>query len=132
MLNTENLMVYFVFALILILALFNIIGTIMMIIIDKKENIQSLRVLGFDFSEIKKIFMIQGFAMTLLSGIIGLFLGLILVYIQQIHPFLYIPETNMPYPVEIHLSNILYVLLTILVMGGISTYIAVLSLNKSQ
>jgi len=130
MLNTENLMVYFVFALILILALFNIIGTIMMIIIDKKENIHSLRVLGLNFNEIKKIFKIQGFAMTVLSGIAGLVLGLLLVYLQIIRPFLYIPQTNMPYPVEIHLSNILYVLLTILVMGAISTYIAVLSLKK--
>ena len=130
MLNTENLMVYFVFALILLLALFNIIGTIMMIIIDKKDNIHSLRVLGLNFSEIKKIFMIQGFSMTVLSGIVGLLLGLVLVYIQMIHPFLYIPQTNMPYPVEIHLSNILYVLLTILIMGAVSTYIAVLSLKK--
>ena len=132
MLNTENLMVYFVFALILLLALFNIIGTIMMIIIDKKENIHSLRVLGLNFGEVKRIFMIQGFAMTVLSGLAGLLLGLILVYVQMVHPFLYIPQTNMPYPVEIHLSNILYVLLTILVMGALSTYIAVLSLKKEE
>ena len=130
MLNTENLMVYFIFALILLLALFNIIGTIMMIIIDKKENIHTLSILGLNFSEIKKIFMIQGFSMTVLSGITGLILGLILVYIQRISPFLYIPQTNMPYPVEIHWYNIFYVLITILVMGGFSTYIAVLSLNR--
>jgi len=49
---------------------------------------------------------------------------------QKWQPFLYIPQTDMPYPVEIHLSNILWVLLTILFMGGFATYIAVLRLEK--
>ncbi len=131
MLNTENLMVYFIFALILLLALFNIIGTIIMIIIDKKEHIQTLRVLGLQLSEIKKIFMLQGFLMIFLSGLIGLFFGLILIFVQMKTPFLYIPQTNMPYPVEIHITNIFWVICTLFFMGGISTYIAVLSLNRS-
>jgi len=130
MLNTENLMVYFIFALILLLALFNIIGTIIMIIIDKNENIKTLSVLGLNKKDIKKIFMIQGFGMTILSGLVGLILGLILIALQEWQPFLYIPQTDMPYPVEIHLSNILWVLLTILFMGGFATYIAVLRLEK--
>ena len=130
MLNTENLMVYFIFALILLLALFNIIGSIIMIIIDKKNDINILRFLGLNHKEIKKIFMIQGFSMTFFSGIIGMILGLILVGIQIHSPFLYIPGTNMPYPIEIHLSNIAWVLLTLLFLGGFSTYIAILSLKK--
>ncbi len=130
MLNTENLMVYFIFALILLLALFNIIGTIIMIIIDKKENINTLRVLGLDLGDIKKIFMIQGFAMTVLSGLAGLILGLILIGIQKMMPFLYIPQTNMPYPVEFHWTNVLWVLLTIVFMGAFATYIAILKLEK--
>jgi len=130
MLNTENLMVYFIFALILLLALFNIIGTIIMIIIDKNENIQTLKVLGLNKDEIKKIFMFQGFGMTFLSGLIGLILGLILIAIQKNHPFLYIPQTDMPYPVEFHLTNVLWVLFTILFMGAFATYIAILRLDK--
>jgi len=131
MLNVENLMVYFVFALILLLALFNIIGSVIMIIIDKKEDIHILRVLGLELSEIKKIFMIQGFFMTILSGLSGLVLGLLLVFVQLKKPFLYIPQANMPYPVEIHFTNILWVILTLLFLGFISTYVAVLSVNKS-
>jgi len=130
MLNTENLMVYFIFALILLLALFNIIGTIIMIIIDKNDNIKTLSVLGLNKKDIKKIFMIQGFGMTILSGLAGLILGLILIALQKWQAFLYIPQTDMPYPVEIHLYNILWVLLTILFMGGFATYIAVLRLEK--
>ncbi len=130
MLNTENLMVYFIFALILLLALFNIVGTVIMIIIDKKENIQTLRVLGLNRSEIKKIFMFQGFGMTVLSGLAGLVLGLILIGFQKLHPFLYIPQTNMPYPVEFHWTNILWVLLTIVFMGSFATLIGVSRIEK--
>ena len=130
MLNTENLMVYFIFALILLLALFNIVGTIIMIIIDKKDDINTLRVLGLDRSEIKKIFMIQGLGMTVLSGLSGLILGLILVGIQHFHPFLYVPQTNMPYPVEFHWSNILYVLLTIIFMGTFATLVGISKIEK--
>ena len=130
MLNTENLMVYFIFALILLLALFNIIGTIIMIIIDKKGDIYTLRVLGLDRVEIKKIFMIQGLGMTVLSGIAGLILGLILVAIQHFHPFLYVPQTNMPYPVEFHWSNVLYVLLTIIFMGTFATLVGISKIEK--
>ena len=130
MLNTENLMVYFIFALILLLALFNIVGTIIMIIIDKKDNIHTLRVLGLDRSEIKKIFMIQGLGMTVLSGLVGLIFGLVLIGIQQFYPFLYIPQTNMPYPVEFHWSNILYVLLTIIFMGSFATLIGISKIEK--
>ena len=130
MLNTENLMVYFIFALILLLALFNIVGTIIMIIIDKKDNIHTLRVLGLDRSEIKKIFMIQGLGMTVLSGLVGLIFGLVLIGIQKFQPFLYIPQTDMPYPVEFHWSNILYVLLTILFMGTFATLIGISKIEK--
>jgi len=130
MLNTENLMVYFIFALILLLALFNIVGTVIMIIIDKKENIQTLRVLGLNHVEIKKIFMFQGFGMTILSGMVGLIVGLILIGLQKLHPFLYIPQTNMPYPVEFHWANILWVLLTILFMGSFATFIGVSRIEK--
>ncbi len=130
MLNTENLMVYFIFALILLLALFNIVGTIIMIIIDKKDDIHTLRVLGLDRSEIKKIFMIQGLGMTVLSGLAGLIFGLILVGIQHFYPFLYVPQTDMPYPVEFHWSNVLYVLLTIVFMGAFATLVGISKIEK--
>ena len=124
MLNTENLMTYFILLLILILAIFNIIGSLIMIIIDKKENIQTLKVLGMDLDDIKKIFLIQGVSMTMISGIAGLIFGLLLIFLQLHFPFLYIPQTSLAYPVEIHLSNIMAVLLTLFILGFLSAYIA--------
>lgn len=125
MLNTENLMTYFILSLILILALFNITGTVIMIILDKSENIKTLKVLGLKTLEIRKIFLYQGILMTLISGIAGLVVGLILISVQIKFPFLYIPQTRMAYPVEIHLTNIVAVLLTLFFLSVISTLIAI-------
>ncbi len=124
MLNTENLMTYFILLLILILAIFNIIGTLIMIIIDKKENISTLKVLGMETTDIRKIFLLQGVSMTLISGVAGLIFGLIIIFIQLKSPFIYIPQTTLAYPVEIHLSNILAVLFTLLSLGLLSALIA--------
>jgi len=130
MLNTENLMTYFILALILILALFNIIGSILMIIIDKKDNIITLRQIGLNTKEIKKIFMTQGLGMTWISGFTGMLFGLMIIFIQLKKPFLLIPQTNMPYPVEFHLSNIFVVALTLGLLGFFSTLIAVRSIKE--
>lgn len=124
MLNTEHLMTYFILLLILILAIFNIIGTLIMIIIDKKENITILKVLGMETLDIRKIFLFHGISMTLFSGVAGLLAGLLLIYLQLTNPFLYIPQTTLPYPVEIHLSNIIAVLFTLLSLGTLSALIA--------
>ncbi len=124
MLNTEHLMTYFILLLILILAIFNIIGTLIMIIIDKKENIFTLKVLGMETADIRKIFLYHGISMTFISGIGGLLAGLSLIYFQLKKPFLYIPETSLPYPVEIHLSNVIIVILTLLTLGFLSALIA--------
>ena len=125
MLNTENLMTYFILVLILLLALFNVIGTLIMIVIDKADNIKTLKILGLKISEIRKIFMIQGVSMTLISGFAGLLIGIILVYIQMKKPFLFIPQANMPYPVEIHFINISAIVFTLFVLSLFSTTIAV-------
>jgi lipoprotein-releasing system permease protein len=130
MLNTENLMTYFVLALILLLALFNIIGSIMMIIIDKKNNIKTLKQLGVNFAKIKKIFFIQGFSMTMISGLSGLLLGLLIIFIQVKYPFFFLPQTNIAYPVELHLSNVFWVVITLVFLGLFSTFIAVNSLKE--
>jgi len=130
MLNTENLMTYFVLALILLLALFNIIGSIMMIIIDKKSNINTLKQLGIHFGKIKKIFFIQGFSMTMVSGLSGLLFGILIIFIQIKYTFFFLPQTNIPYPVELHLENIFWVLITLVFMGLFSTIIAVKSLKE--
>lgn len=129
MLNTENLAVYLIFTLVIIIALFNVIGAIIMMILDKKKSLNTLFNLGANASTIKRIFFIQGSLMTLISGIIGLVLGLIIVWLQQTFKLVMITP-SLPYPVEIKVWNLVIVLLTITILGLIAAKIASARINK--
>lgn len=123
MLNTENLAVYLIFTLVVIIALFNVVGSIIMVILDKRENIKTLYNLGASPSAIKKIFFMQGALMTIVGGILGLLVGIIIVYLQLEFALVMITPT-LPYPVQFTFTNVLIVLLTIGTLGILASYIA--------
>jgi lipoprotein-releasing system permease protein len=131
MLNTENIVVYLIFTLILIIALFNVIGSIIMMIIDKKHDLKTLYNLGTPIREIKKIFFYQGALLTVLGGICGVILGILLVGSQYMFNYIKIPGTNIPYPVELTISNIVIVLLTIFSLGLLASKIASYRISKT-
>ena len=121
--NTENFVSYLIFTLIVIIALFNVIGAIIMMIIDKKSNLKTLLSLGATIKEIKKIFILQGFLLTFFGMCIGLFLGIVLVFLQKkFEIFMIVP--NLAYPVEFRFTNLLIVLFTITILGFIAAKIA--------
>jgi lipoprotein-releasing system permease protein len=121
--NTENFVSYLIFTLIVIIALFNVIGAIIMMIIDKKANLKTLFNLGATIKEIKRIFIIQGFMLTFLGMCIGLLLGVALVFLQKkFEIFMIVP--NLAYPVEFRITNLLIVFFTITILGFIAAKIA--------
>ena len=121
--NTENFVSYLIFTLILIIAMFNVIGAMIMMIIDKKENLKTLLNLGTTIKDIKKIFVLQGFLLTFFGMVIGLTIAIILVFLQQKFG-LFMLTQNLPYPVEFHFSNLFIVMITITVLGFIAAKIA--------
>ncbi|CAM4106096.1 ABC transporter permease [Gillisia limnaea] len=123
MLNTENLAVYLIFTLVLIIALFNVVGSIIMVILDKRENIRTLYSLGATENAIKNIFFMQGALMTIVGGFIGLLFALILVYLQLQFDLVMITP-SLAYPVKIKAENIILVLVTIGILGMAASYIA--------
>ena len=129
MLNIENLFVYLFVSLIAAIAIFNITGTIIMIIIDKRDNIKTLVSLGLTIKEIKKIFFYNGLLMTSTGLLIGLFFGVIVIFFQQKFGFVPIAP-NMPYPVKLEFVNVAIVFITILFLGGIASKIAVARVTK--
>ena len=129
MLNTENLAVYLIFTLVLIIALFNVVGSIIMMILDKKENAKTLYNLGATLKEIRRIFFLQGMLMTFLGGGIGVALGVVLVWLQQTYHWVMITAT-LPYPVKIELVNIILVLATINLLGVLASKTAASRINK--
>ncbi|QNJ97526.1 ABC transporter permease [Constantimarinum furrinae] len=123
MLNTENIAVYLIFTLVLIIALFNVIGSIIMMILDKRKNIKTLYNLGATLKEIRSIFFVQGTLMTTLGGLFGIFLGVIAVVLQLQFEFVKITST-LPYPVKLSIVNIAVVFITISLLGIIASKIA--------
>ena len=123
MLNTENLAVYLIFTLVLIIALFNVIGSIIMVILDKRDNIRTLFSLGANPRQIKNIFFLQGMLMCIIGGLIGLASAILLIYLQMKYEMVMITP-SLPYPVAMKWENILIVILTIGILGLLSSYIA--------
>ena len=123
MLNTENLAVYLIFTLVLTIALFNVVGSIIMVILDKQENIKTLHSLGATPLQIRNLFFMQGVFLTLLGGAIGLAASIFVVYLQIQYDLVMITPT-LPYPVAITWQNMLVVMLTISVLGVIASYVA--------
>lgn len=121
--NTENFVSYLIFTLIMIIAMFNVVGAIIMMIIDKKANLKTLLDLGTTLKEVKRIFVLQGFLLTLVGMSVGLTLSVIIVFIQQQFELFMITE-NIAYPVELKLNNLLIVITTILVLGFLAAKIA--------
>nr|WP_223129366.1 FtsX-like permease family protein [Sinomicrobium weinanense] len=123
MLNTENMATYLIFTLVLIIALFNVVGAIIMMILDKRKNINTLFSMGATIKQLRRIFFVQGLIVTLVGGTIGIALGALLTWSQMFFGWLRITP-SLPYPVEIHLSNTLIVFGTIAVLGLIASKIA--------
>ena len=121
--NTENFVSYLIFTLIVIIAMFNVVGSIIMMIIDKKKNLKTILNLGATLSEIKRIFVLQGFLLTIAGMTIGLIVSMIAVAIQEQFEVFMI-TSSIPYPVELKLSNLLIVITTISVLGFLAAKVA--------
>jgi len=130
MLNTENLAVYLIFTLVLIIALFNVIGSIIMMILDKRKSLSTLFNLGTTIKDIRRIFFFQGSLMSIIGGAIGLVLGFIVVFLQQTFSLIMITP-SLSYPVSIEPINFLIVLITISILGVIASKIASQRITKS-
>ncbi len=129
MLNTENLATYLIFTLVLIIALFNVVGAIIMMILDKQQNSKTLYSLGTTIAELRRIYFVQGILVTGIGGLIGVLLGSLLIWSQLTFSWLKITPT-LAYPVEYQVINVGIVLATIFVLGVIASKIASSRINK--
>ena len=129
MLNTENLATYLIFTLVLIIALFNVVGAIIMMILDKQQNSKTLFALGTTIKELRRVYFMQGVLVTSLGGLIGVLIGSILIGSQLAFEWLKITP-SLAYPVEYNFINVLVVLATIIILGLISSKIASSRITK--
>ncbi len=136
MMKSEKLAVYLILVFILVMATFNVIGSLSMLIIEKQKDTSTLRAIGGDNSLIRSIFTNEGMIISVVGGIIGLILGIIAVLLQQYVGIIrlgdgtgsYIVEY---YPVALQLQDVLIVLATITIIGGIAAFSTVkISMRK--
>ena len=115
---------------VLIIALFNVVGAFIMIILDQQGNSKTLYSLGTTIKDLRRIYFVQGVIVTFLGGLIGVLLGSILIWSQLLFEWLKI-TADLAYPVEYQWINVLIVLATISILGIIASKIASSRINKS-
>ena len=130
MLNTERAAVYIIFTLVIIIALFNVVGALIMMILEKRNDLKVLVGLGLLKSEISKVFFYQGLLISVTGSVLGMLFGFFLVLLQDSFS-LFMITPLLAYPVSVSLMTFVVVLLTVLVLGGVASKIASLQSLKS-
>lgn len=134
--RSEKWAVYAILTFILILATFNVVGSLSMLMIEKRKDAEILKSMGADQRLIHKIFMNEGLLIAVAGGIIGLLLGIVVVLLQQKFGFVkfghggnYVVDA---YPVLLKLKDVLLIFVTILVVGCTSAFLTVRHAMRKQ
>ena len=101
-----------------------------MMILDKKKEMKILIAMGVPNKNLSQIFYLIGLIVCFIGGIMGLSLGSFLVLIQKYTSFISVPGTNLAYPVDFNLKNLILVFLTLIVLGSITSLWAIRGVKK--
>ena len=123
----EKYIAYIFLTFILIVACFNIIGSLSMLIIDKKEDVVTLRNLGANDRQISQIFLFEGRLISAFGAIIGIGLGLLLCWLQQQYGLVSLGSSSgsfviNAYPVSVHYDDVALIFLTVIVVGWVAVW----------
>ena len=123
----EKFIAYIFLTFILMVACFNIIGSLSMLIIDKKDDVVTLRNLGAGDRQIIRIFLFEGRLISAIGAVIGIILGLLLCWIQQQYGVVGLGSTTGnfvidAYPVSVHPEDILLIFITVLIVGFLAVW----------
>lgn len=123
----EKLMAYVFLTFILVVACFNIIGSISMLIIDKRNDVVTLRNLGANDKQIIRIFLFEGRMISTIGAVVGIAIGLLLCWLQQTYGIVGLGRSSgsfvvNSYPVSVHPDDIVFIFITVLVVGYASVW----------
>ena len=123
----EKYIAYIFLTFILVVACFNIIGSLSMLIIDKKEDVKTLRNLGANERQIRNVFMFEGRLISFIGAVIGIVLGLLLCWLQQGFGLISLGSSSGSfvvdaYPVSVHPTDIVLVFVTVLAVGFVAVW----------
>lgn len=131
----EKLMAYIFLTFILVVACFNIIGSLSMLIIDKKNDVVTLRDLGASDQQITRIFLFEGRMISVIGAILGILVGLLLCGLQQRFGFVSLGQTAGSfivdaYPVSVHYTDVFLIFLTVIAVGWLAVWYPVRYLSR--
>lgn len=123
----EKILAYVFLTFILVIACFNIIGSLSMLIIDKRDDVRTLRHLGASDKLIERIFLIEGSLISVVGAVLGTLLGLLLCWLQQEYGLVRMGDSSGSfivdaYPLSVHYSDVAMVFVTVIVIGFLSVY----------
>ena len=130
MLNTENFAVYLIFCLVVIIAVFNLVGSITIMMVEKTSDLKILNALGADKNSFGNIFLSLGAIVSFFGSFVGCVVGSVFVLAQSSNPFVYVPGTSLPYPVILSFQNLLIVFLTVALIGCVASFWSTRNLGK--
>ena len=131
----EKVMAYIFLTFILMVACFNIIGSLSMLIIDKKDDVVTLRNLGATDKQITQIFLFEGRMISAAGAIIGIIIGLLLCWLQQQFGIVRLGSGSEnfiidAYPVSVHYSDVLIIFITVMLVGWLAVWYPVRAISK--
>lgn len=135
MMQAEKWMIFLILCFILMLALFNVIGSLSMLMIEKKVDIQTLRNMGADDKLISRIFLFEGWMISAFGALLGIVIGLVICLLQQELGLLKLGQTAGSfvvdaYPVKVKFTDILIVFITVMSIGFVAAWYPVHFLSK--
>jgi lipoprotein-releasing system permease protein len=134
--KSEKWAVFFILVFILIVASFNVIGSLTMLIIDKKKDIAILKSMGASMQSIKNIFLLQGMLISFRGAAAGIITGLLICLIQQQFGIIGLGSEGTfvidAYPVKVELLDMLYVLLVVMIIGLLASLIASKNISRIE
>lgn len=133
--SIEKLMAYIFLTFILVVACFNIIGSLSMLIIDKKNDVVTLRNLGANDKQITRVFLFEGRMIAVIGAVIGIGLGLLLCLLQQQFGFVRLGDSEGSfivdaYPVSVHYLDVAIIFVTVIAVGWLAVWYPVRALSK--
>ncbi len=131
----EKMMAYIFLTFILVVACFNIIGSLSMLIIDKKDDVVTLRNLGASDKQIIRVFLFEGRMISAIGAIIGIGIGLLLCLLQQQYGFVKLGDSEGSfivdaYPVSVHYMDVAIIFVTVIAVGWLAVWYPVRYLSK--
>ena len=123
MLNTEQAAVYLIFTLVVIIALFNVVGALIMMILEKRSDLQVLLSFGLVKKEISRVFFYQGILISVAGSFSGVFIGFCLVLLQQ-NFSLFMITPSLAYPMSVSAMTFVVVFFTVVILGSLASKIA--------